>query len=251
MTRDEKRCVSKLTRFSSDPLAKFRLPLSLPGVCEVHRFVAREEELSQLRGILSTNTGRCTAVIHGLGGIGKTQLAIAYCKRHRTEYSTAIWLNARDESSLKQSFACVAERILRYDPSMRYIALAVDSRDAERIVEGVQRWLDEPANDGWLLICDSYDRPAANINFQGHGQTSFTDEHRPDAEVIGHQEQTGAKPFDLRPYLPQTDHGAVIITSRYSAKMGQPIKLGKLQAVHDSLEILASTSSRNSIEQGK
>jgi hypothetical protein len=222
----------------------------MPGVYEVHRFVAREEELRQLHDILSTNNGRRTAVMHGLGGIGKTQLAIAYCKRHRAEYSTAIWLNARGESSLKQSFAHVAERILRYDPSMTYIALAVESRDADRIVEAVRRWLDEPANNGWLLIYDNYDRPTTSANLQGRGQTSFTDVH-PDAEAADHQDPTDARAFDLRLYLPQTDHGAVIITSRCSVRMGQPIKVGKLRAVNDSLEILAYTSGRNNIQQGR
>jgi nucleoside phosphorylase len=84
----------------SNPAA-FQLPINLSEIFEVPRFVAREEELSQIHEILKGTIGRRTAVLHGLGGIGKTQIAIAYFKRHRTHYSTAIWLNARDETTLK------------------------------------------------------------------------------------------------------------------------------------------------------
>ena len=197
------------------------------------------------------NKGRRTAVIHGLGGIGKTQLAIAYCKRHRAHYSTALWLNARDESSLKQSFDRLAERILHHDQSMTYIARARESRDTDMIVAAVKRWLDDSANDSWLLVCDNYDRPTANTIPHRRGQTSLTNEHHPDAEDVGHQDQTSVKAFDLGLYLPHTDHGAVIITSRSPVNMGPPIKVGKLLAIDDSLKILALTSGRDGIKLGK
>lgn len=240
-----------MTCFSNDALAKFRLPLSLPDVREVHQFIGRADELRQLHDILSTNTRRRTAVVNGLGGIGKTQLTLAYCERHRTEYSSIIWLNARDESSLNQSFARVAKRILRYDPSMTYIATAVESQDTDGVIGAVKRWLDEPANDGWLLICDNYDHPLTGMNTKRSRQTTIMDEHHLDEEVTGHHHQVVVKGFDLRLYLPETDHGAVIITSRLSVKMGRPVKVGKLLAVDDSLAILASTSGRDNIKLGR
>jgi hypothetical protein len=41
-----------------------------------------------------------------IGGIGKTQLTVAYAKRHKDNYSAIFWLNIKDEEdSLKQSFA--------------------------------------------------------------------------------------------------------------------------------------------------
>jgi hypothetical protein len=161
-----------------------------------------------------------------------------------------IWLDARDESSLKQSFTQVAERILRYDPSMTYIATAVESKDTDRVIGAVKRWLDEPANDGWLLICDNYDHPSTGMNTKRSRQPTIMDEHHLDEEVTGHH-QVVVEGFDLRLYLPETDHGAVIITSRLSVKMGRPVKVGKLLAVDDSLAILVSTSGRDNIKSGK
>jgi hypothetical protein len=191
-------------------------------------------------------------VVHGLGGMGKTQLTLAYSERHRTEYSSIIWLNARDESSLKQSFARVAERIQRYDPSVKYITTAVESQDTDGVVRAVKRWLDEPANNGWLLICDNYDHPSTDMKIKRSGQTTVMDEHHLDEESItGHQNQVVIEEFDLRFYLPETDHGAVIITSRLSVKLGRPMKMGKLLAMDDSLAILASTSGRDNIKLGR
>ena len=60
---------------------------------------------------LSEGTGRQAVTLHGLGGIGKTQLAIAYTKAHRDDYSAIFWLNIKDEVSVKQSYSRLAKRI--------------------------------------------------------------------------------------------------------------------------------------------
>ena len=65
---------------------------------------------------LSGDSSRRTIVLHGLGGIGKTQLTVAYAKRHKESYLAVFWLNIKDEDSLKQSFAKVAKQILREHP---------------------------------------------------------------------------------------------------------------------------------------
>ncbi|KAK5547272.1 hypothetical protein LTR46_012018, partial [Exophiala xenobiotica] len=46
-----------------------------------------------------------------MGGMGKTQPAIAFAKRHHTEYDSVFWLNAASEATLKDSFRLVAEAI--------------------------------------------------------------------------------------------------------------------------------------------
>ncbi|KAJ5203074.1 hypothetical protein N7449_005153 [Penicillium cf. viridicatum] len=84
-----------------------------------------------MKELLIGNARRRTAVVYRLGGIGKTQLAVAYIKGHRSDYSAAIWINW----------------ILRYHPSIAYIVGALQSRDLDEIVKAVKRWLDEPMND--------------------------------------------------------------------------------------------------------
>ena len=71
----------------------------------------------EIHRILSGDGSRRTVVLYGLGGIGKTQLSVAYAKRHKDSYSAIFWLNIKDEDSLKQSFARVARQIVRENPS--------------------------------------------------------------------------------------------------------------------------------------
>ena len=66
---------------------------------------------------LSEGEGRRAVTLHGLGGIGKTQLAIAYSKDHRHDYSAIFWLNMKDEASVMQSYSRIANRVLKEHPS--------------------------------------------------------------------------------------------------------------------------------------
>jgi AAA+ ATPase superfamily predicted ATPase len=65
----------------------FSIPFSLSGVFEIEHFVAREDELRKVQRALSSDSSRCTVVLYGLGGIGKTQLAVTYAKRYKDNYS--------------------------------------------------------------------------------------------------------------------------------------------------------------------
>ncbi|KAK3996395.1 kinesin light chain 1, partial [Cladorrhinum sp. PSN332] len=218
----------------------FSIAFSLSGVSEVDHFVAREEELNSIHKLLGKGSGRRTALVHGLGGMGKTQLAIAYAKRHQSDYSAIFWLNAKDETSLKQGFAKVAERILRRHPSVLYIRKAMESRNLNEAVQAVKRWLDHVKNDRWLVIYDNYDNPKL-----GGGRNDGPN-NRPDIE--GDRDTNIAKGYDIRPFLPDTYHGAILITTRSSiVKLGQQIPVRELKDYRDSLAILSHSSNRQDI----
>src|SRR4051794_32503191 len=95
----------------------FSIAFSLSDVSDIEHFVSREEELTEMHSTLSGDGSRCTVVLQGLGGIGKTQLTVAYAKRHRDSYSAIFWMNIKDEDSLKRSFTKVARQILLEHPS--------------------------------------------------------------------------------------------------------------------------------------
>ena len=213
----------------------FTIGFSLSGVTVADHFVAREEELAQLYDILGKGRDRRTAVIHGLGGMGKTQLAVAYAARHRDQYSAVFWLNARDETSLKQGFVRVAERILREYPPLTYIKNAVESHDLDQTVRAVKQWLDKPKNNCWLIIYDNYDHPKLETDMNNQGD-----------------ENTAFEAYDIRPFLPDAYHGAILITTRSSrVELGRRIPLKKLEALKDSLQILSHTSNRQELLNGK
>jgi hypothetical protein len=89
----------------------FSVSFSLSNVSEVEHFVGRKKELAEIHRVLSSNGSRQVVVLHGLGGIGKTQLSITYAKRHKDDYSGIFWLNIKDKDSLKQCFVKVAKQI--------------------------------------------------------------------------------------------------------------------------------------------
>ncbi len=102
---------------------------------------------------------RRTVVLHGLGGIGKTQLSIEYARRHKDSYSAIFWLNITDEDSLKQSFAKVARQILREHPSASWLSDVNTKENLDEVVVAVKAWLSRPNNTRWLIIYDNYDNP--------------------------------------------------------------------------------------------
>ncbi|OQD99022.1 hypothetical protein PENVUL_c066G05161, partial [Penicillium vulpinum] len=238
--------IEEVQRNSNPRETTFELPLNLSEIFEVTRFVAREDKLKRMEEIFDTTIGRRTAVVHGLGGIGKTQLAIAYIKRNRSHYSATIWLNAKDETALKQSFARTAEWILSHHPSLIYITGALESRDLDETVKAVKRWLDDPMNDRWLIVYDNYDNPLlGNHTGKGMSYTSSVE-----AGIYNDNDKDLAKAFDLQKFVPETDHGAIIVTTRSSmVKLGQTIHLRKLEDINDSLEVLASVSGREDLRQ--
>jgi hypothetical protein len=224
----------------------FTIGFSLSEVSEVDHFVARGEELAKIGKVLGEGIGRRAAVVHGLGGIGKTQLAAAYASQQRDKYSAVFWLNARDETSLKQSFARVAGRILREHPSVVYVKNAVESRDLDEAVEAVKRWLELPGNDRWLVVCDNYDNP--RMDRKGKGEPS--EEVNEETDMNGDANVT--KAYDIRPFLPESHHGAVLVTTRsVRVQIGRRIPLGKLKNSNDSLAILSQTSGRHGLHEGE
>jgi hypothetical protein len=189
--------------------------------------VAREDELSKIHQALSSDGSRRAVVLHGLGGIGKTQLSIAYAKRHKDNYSAIFWLNIKDEDSLKQSFAKLAKQISREHPLAIWVSNLETNQNLDKVVEAVKSWLSLPNNTRWLMIYDNYDNP------------KLPSKSNPTA-------------VDIRKFLPESYQGSIIITTRSSeVRIGRSIQIQKLGNIRDSLEILLSVSRREGLVMGK
>jgi len=127
-------------------------------------FTGRDDLLDQLAQELSPEiqddrtTIRRAALtqpraIQGLGGIGKTQIAIEYAYRSRelNRYTHIIWINAASEETLPTSFAELAELIPAF-PSK-------GETDQRKLVAAIKHWL-EQCQEHWLLIFDNADEVA-------------------------------------------------------------------------------------------
>ncbi|MBD2487025.1 tetratricopeptide repeat protein [Aulosira sp. FACHB-615] len=80
----------KAKKTQSSPTRYENLPFS--GVVE---FVGRETELQNLHRLLRENQQVAIAAIAGMGGVGKTELALQYANSHRVTYQGGIcWLSA-------------------------------------------------------------------------------------------------------------------------------------------------------------
>ena len=215
------------------------MSFSLSDVVEAVRFVARSDELERIHiALRGSHHSRRTVVVHGLGGMGKTQLAAEYAKRHRDEYSAVFWMTAKDESSLKQAYAKVARRISLDHPTVTYMENALESDDLDRVVQATKQWLDRAGNSRWLLIYDNYDTPAFGWKDADGPRTGLNVGEASDG-------------YDIRPFFPDTHHGAILITTRLArVKLGCSISLTKLRETKHSLEILADASDRENLAEG-
>ncbi|KAJ5813504.1 TPR repeat protein [Penicillium pulvis] len=118
-------------------------------------FIGRVSELHVISDILQprhTSQKQRRLFLAGPGGVGKTQLAIAYAESHRESYSSALWLNATTMTTLKESFRRIASLIF---PVQNF-----EDLESGTIFERVQRWLSDSENTSWLLIFDNYDDPS-------------------------------------------------------------------------------------------
>ncbi|KAK4991376.1 hypothetical protein LTR66_006561 [Elasticomyces elasticus] len=143
---------------------KHSVPSSLKSVLVVNKFVERDAELQRLEDYFHPktpgHTRRKVFVTYGLGGIGKTQLAIEFARKHHDRYSAVFWLNGSSKDQLRQFFVEVAYRLPRDQVRADVAEALKDSKDidVDMVVEGVLQWLSLPSNQHWLLVIDNVDR---------------------------------------------------------------------------------------------
>ncbi|KAK5699199.1 hypothetical protein LTR17_023452 [Elasticomyces elasticus] len=166
----QQRLDNEITAAQREPRYRdfFSVPFSGTEMRGVERFIGREGELKAMRAALVGDGSRRMVISTGLGGIGKTQLAVAYAKRYKDSYFAVISLNIRDEASIKQSFATIAERILRYHPSASNVSSADSMATTDDIVKAVLAWLSESDNTRWLAV---YESNASGMAYLVYGES--------------------------------------------------------------------------------
>jgi len=201
-----------------------------------HNFTGREKELSAIYEAFESRSYdlRKVVVLHGLGGIGKTQLAAQYAYSNHQHYTFVSWINASNPETISGSFLQIARQLFTqhgpngspFDKCPDYVTIATEPRISPHVllqsgqitasetptsvIDAVKRWFCIKDNQRWLLIVDNYD---------------------------------DIKNIDVSDYLPNCFHGHILITSRAcdSSRFGKGLEVVEVE-LDDGMEILRKSA---------
>ncbi|KAH7175986.1 putative kinesin [Dactylonectria macrodidyma] len=147
------------------------------------KFVERTDILLWLRDQTAQPGSRAALV--GLGGIGKSQVAIhyAYEVRHASPDTWVFWVHASSSARFEEAYRNIADKLQlpgRDDPQRNVLQL-------------VHAWLCDEENGPWMMVLDNAD--SVEVFFPRQGAH-------------------GSRDQPLASFLPKTGRGSIIITSR-------------------------------------
>ncbi|WP_435283673.1 FxSxx-COOH system tetratricopeptide repeat protein [Streptomyces koelreuteriae] len=163
-----------------------RLPSSvgLPEVWNVRRrnpdFSGREADMVRLRNGLLTGHQAVVQALHGMGGIGKTQIALEYAHRFASQYDLVWWVDAEQANQLPVRYTELADR------------LGTSKSDAGTEANARSLLQHLRTRHRWLLILDNAEQPDQIEPWlpEGVGHVLITSRD-PDWHGIAHQSDLG------------------------------------------------------------
>ncbi|KAJ6003697.1 hypothetical protein N7522_006389 [Penicillium canescens] len=195
---------------------RFNIPIDLTAVPVIDKFVGRQDELDNLwQHLQPTNSpSRKVAILHGLGGMGKTQLAVRFARDHKDTFTAIFWMSGKDRDALLQSLSFALDRL----PEQYLYRETISDEDVEQRARHMLRWLALDGNSRWLIIFDNIDQYSAFNSAVGDG-------------------------YDISEFFPTADHGSILITSRLQSltELGVPFPMHRLDS-HTSVQLLLQSS---------
>ncbi|KAL7272428.1 hypothetical protein RUND412_004760 [Rhizina undulata] len=173
--------------------------------------------------------GRKTVILYGLGGTGKSQIALEYAHHFSHCYTSILWIDADDNSRINDSAYKIVQQLVRHyttkgrtppneianilgipgsiDPSGKL------DESVTNAIEAVNIWLSESENRRWLLLVDN------------NNKTTLS---------------------ELTKLLPTCEWGSVIVTTRLPGlrSAGEPIEVDVI-GEEAGLELLLKRSGKS------
>ena len=108
-------------------------------------FHGRKDLLGEIHDALDSEakppyTGPACFVLFGIGGMGKTSIALEYTYVYENDYDAIFWLRAESSVALGESYCAIA----------RKLKLSVQSENKTHITEEVKEWLEGTSE--WLPL---------------------------------------------------------------------------------------------------
>ena len=176
---------------SGSAVARMRYPGSEPLIFEAPvrnaQFTGRLDDLDRLREQLHDyGQGSVPPVaLQGLGGVGKTQVALEYVHRFKTDYDVVFWLQCVDPAFVDASLLDLGGR-LREDLGLN-VQSTVTAAETRQVLNVLGR-----GEARWLLVYDNADQVEAvrPLLPSGGGHVLITSSNRAWAEQ-------GARPLQI------------------------------------------------------
>jgi hypothetical protein len=136
-----------VTHIVTPPPAE-QLPYRLNVPHRNGNFVGRSQILKQIEDHLSQkNAPLILTACHGLGGVGKTQVALEFVWQHYQQYNGVVWFNAENRDQLQNDYISLGLEL--------NIIYENEKKDASELARKVKHWLEDPSRAGWLLVYDN------------------------------------------------------------------------------------------------
>ncbi|KAH8683388.1 hypothetical protein BGZ60DRAFT_524713 [Tricladium varicosporioides] len=174
--------------FGGDRSSRKREPFSTIPFAPDRDFVDRREILEWINDKCAGPGARAALV--GLGGVGKSQLAIRYAHsiRDASTQTFVLWVHASTKARFEEAYRDIADKLElpeRNDPKVDVLRL-------------VSNWLCNETNGKWLMVVDNAD----DVEVFYPKQTRTINKSSPPG------------PTSLATFLPQSRNGSILITSR-------------------------------------
>lgn len=193
------------------------------------------DKIKQIFGIDgSLNLRSCKIItLHGIGGIGKSQICSEYAHTQAGAYSAIFWITANTSAEVDKSALEALEQIIKCSPGFKVsnfqqIAATLNCADLliytnqglkeaipkSSAIEVLKEWLSKKHNDRWLLIVDNYNKSPSS--------------------------------YDLTKILPTSDTGHVLVNTRNLSPGSQnPIAVPEKLSQDDGIELLKSLTNQD------
>jgi TIR domain/Tetratricopeptide repeat/NB-ARC domain len=189
-----------------------RLPGVLPAVWNVGPrnpgFVGRDATLVHLRERLRSGGTAVVQALHGMGGVGKTQVAIEYAHRYAGAYDLVWWVSAEQTGLIGEQYAALATEL----------EVAPPRADTASAVGALRAYL--RCHSRWLLLFDNAESPRQLRDWlpAGPGHTLITSRNPAWGELAARVE------VDV---LPRPESVELIHLSRPGVEEAQADRLAK------------------------